>query len=61
MCSTALENWINAIKNIFKWHFSTEKPKAGFNDTFSQHFVDELKHCNQDMQMELKLVPIFLC
>ena len=25
-------------------HISTESPKEAFNDTFFQHFVDELKH-----------------
>ena len=26
-----------------------------------QHFVDELKHCNPDMRMDLQPVPVFLC
>ena len=43
-------------------HISTESPKKGSNDTVFQHFVDELKHCNLDMQMDLQLlVPLFLC
>ena len=25
-------------------HISTENPNEGFNDTVSQHFVDEFKH-----------------
>ena len=30
--------------------------------TVFQHFMDELKHCNLDMQMDLQLlVPVFLC
>ena len=35
--------------------------KEDFSDTVFQYFWDELKHCNQDMQMELQLVPVFLC
>ena len=31
-------------------HISTESPKEDFNDTVFQHFVDELKHCNSDME-----------
>ena len=27
----------------------------GFNDTVFHHFLNELKHCNPDMQMELQL------
>ena len=42
-------------------HISTESPK-GFNYPVSQHSVDELKHCNSDMRMDLPLlVPVFLC
>ena len=26
-----------------------------------QHFVDELKHCNPDMRMDLQPVSVFLC
>ena len=34
----------------------------GFNDTVFQHFVDELKHRNSDIQMDLQLlVSLFLC
>ena len=43
-------------------HISTESPKQGFNDTVLQHFVNEVKHCNLDMRMQLQLlVPVFLC
>ena len=27
----------------------------GFNDTVFHHFLNELKHCNPDMHMELQL------
>ena len=40
-------------------HISTKSPKEDFTDTVFQHFVDELKHCNSDMQMDLQLVPVF--
>ena len=33
-------------------YISTEIPKEGFNDAVFQHFLDELKHCNSDMQMD---------
>ena len=33
-------------------YISTEIPKEGFNDTVFQHFLDELKRCNSDMQMD---------
>ena len=49
---TNLENWP---------HILTESPKEGFHDIAFQHIVDESKHCNPDMQMNLKLVPVFLC
>ena len=40
---------------------STESPKEGFNNTVLQHFLDELKHCNLDMRMDLQLlVPVFI-
>ena len=40
----------------------TESPKEDFNDIIFQHFVDELKHCNSNMRMDLQLlVPAFLC
>ena len=49
---TNLENWL---------HISRES-QEGFNDTDLQHIVNELKHCNSDMQMDLQLlVPVFLC
>ena len=39
--------------NLKNEHYiSTEIPKEGFNDTVFQHFLDELKHCNSDMQMD---------
>ena len=40
LAQTKLENWL---------HISTESPKEGFDDTVFQHFLDELKHCNPDM------------
>ena len=50
---TNLKNWL---------HISIESSKEGFNDTVFQHFVDELKHCNLDIWMDLQLlVPGFLC
>ena len=39
--------------------FQTESSKKAFHDAIFQHFVDELKHCNSDMQMDLQLVPVF--
>ena len=43
-------------------YISTESPKEGFNDTVFQYFVDELKHCNSDMSMDLQLLAaVFLC
>ena len=41
-------------------HISTENPKEGFNDTVFQHFVDELKHYNPDMVMDLQVVNVVL-
>ena len=41
-------------------HISTENPKEGFNDTAFQHFVDELKHYNPDMVMDLQVVNVVL-
>ena len=44
-------------------HISTERPKENFIDTVLLiHFIDELKHCNSDMRMDLQLlVSMFLC
>ena len=47
-----LENWLC---------IPIESLKEGFNDTLFQTFVDEWKHCSPDMQMDLELVPVFLC
>ena len=48
---TNLENWLQ---------ISTDSPKD-FNDPVFQHFVDELKHCNSDMRMDLQLlVPVLV-
>ena len=48
-----------SLKNRFL--ISTESPKV-FKNTLFQHFVDELKHCNPDIQMDLILqVPVCLC
>ena len=33
--------------------FQTKSPKEGFNNSVFQHFVDELKHCNPDMRIDL--------
>ena len=47
--------------NLENQLISTESPKEGFNDTVLQHFLDELKHCNLDMRMDLQLlVPVFI-
>ena len=33
-----------------------------FNNTVFEHFIDELKHCNSDMQMDWQLLaPVVLC
>ena len=54
------------LKQIYlenQLHISTESPKESFNDTIFQHLVDELKHCNSDMQMNLQLLVqvFFFC
>ena len=53
-----LDNQTNLENQL---HISTESRK-GFNDTVFQHFVEELKHCNLDMPIDLQLlVSEFLC
>ena len=47
------------LENVL--YISKESPKEDFSDTVFQHFMDELKHCNWDMQMDLQLVTVFLC
>ena len=42
-------------------HILTEIPKEGFNNTVFQNFVDGLKQCNPDMQMDLQLFRVFSC
>ena len=49
---TNLENVLYILK---------ESPKKDFSDTVFQHFMDELKHCNWDIQMDLQLVTVFSC
>ena len=38
---------------VNRLHISKESPKEGFNGTVFQHFLDELKHGNSDMPMDL--------
>ena len=49
---TNLENW---------FHILTESPKEGFDDTVFQYLIDELKHCNLDMWMDLQPGSVLLC
>ena len=36
--------------------------QLGFNDTIFRHFVNELEHCDLNMQIDLQLlIPVFLC
>ena len=60
LLKTLLGTQLKQINLKNQLYISTESPKEGFNDTVSQHFVNELKHCNKDMQMNLQLVYILL-
>ena len=62
LAKTSLRTQLTQTNLECRLHISNESPKECFNDTVSQHFVDELKHCNSDMRMDLQLlVPVFLC
>ena len=41
-------------------YISTKNLKERFTSTVFQDFMDELKHCNPYMRMNLQLVPVFL-
>ena len=58
---TTLRTQLKQINLENRLHASTENQKKGSNDTAFQYSVDELKHCNPDMQMSVELVPVFLC
>ena len=58
---TTLRTQLKQINLENRLHLSTESQKKGSNDTAFQYSVDELKHCNPDMQMSIELVPVFLC
>ena len=47
------------MMHLLLLHISTESSKEGFKDTVFQHFLDEIKCCNPDMQLDLHLVPEF--
>ena len=38
---------------------SIKSPKECFTDAIFDYLMDEFKHCNLDMQMNLQLVPVF--
>ena len=62
LVKTSLRTQLKQTNLQNRLYISTEIPKEDFNDTVFQHFVDELKHCNSDMRMDLQLlVPVFLC
>ena len=49
------------LENQNKVLMFQQSPKEDFNDNVFQYFVDELKHYNPDMQMDLQLlVPVFV-
>ena len=41
--------------------FQRESTNKGFNEIIFQQFVDELKHWNPDIRMDLQLDLVFLC
>ena len=49
---------LNWNKWTWKTGFTFQQNKV-FNGAVFQHFVDELKHCNHDMWMDIQLVAIF--
>ena len=53
-CYVAIQLKQTNLEN--RLHILIESPNEGFNDTISRHFVDELKHCNSDVQMDLHLI-----
>ena len=55
LVKTSLRTQLKQINLKNRFHFLTESPKEGFNDIVFQHFVDQLKHCNLDMQMDFQL------
>ena len=55
LVKTSLRTQLKQTSLQNRLYISTEIPKEGFNDTVFQHFVDELKHCNSDMRMDLQL------
>ena len=61
LVNTSLHTQLKQTNLENQLHISIKSPKECFNMVF-HHFMDELKQCNSDMQMDLKLpVPVFLC
>ena len=53
LVKTRLPNQLKqtSLENLL--YISTESPKEGFDDLVFEHFVDELKHRNPDMGVDL--------
>ena len=62
LVNTSLHTQLKQTNLENRLHISIKSPKECFNDKVFHHFMDELKQCHSDMQMDLKLpVPVFLC
>ena len=53
LVKTRLRNQLKqaSLENLL--YISRESPKEGFDDIIFEHFVDELKHRNQDILVDL--------
>ena len=53
LVKTRLPNQLKqtSLENLL--YISTESPKEGFDDVVFEHFMDELKHRNQDIRVDL--------
>ena len=60
LVKTSLHTQLKHTNLENRFNISAENPK-GFNDIAFQHSVDELKHCNPYIGMDLQLVPVLLC
>ena len=60
LVKTSLRTQLKQTNLENRLHILTESPKECFNDMVFHHFMDELKQCNSDMRMDLRL-SVFLC
>ena len=60
LIKTWLRNQLKQTSHENLLYITTDSMKEGLDNIVFEHFVDELKHRNLDIRMNLWLVPVFL-